>query len=105
MALETTLRDEVEPALELVLVLHRLRPADEHLPVHRLGRLHHLGQARVVDRHRAPAEELQALLADDARPHALAVRAQALVLRHEEVADGVVAGLRQREAELARIPP
>ena len=72
--------------------------------MHRLGRLHHLGQAAVVDRHRAPAEELQALLADDAHPHALAVRAQALVLRHEEVADGVVAGLGQLDARASRIP-
>ena len=54
---------------------------------------------RVVDRHRAPAQELQALLADDAHPHALAVRAQPLVLRHEEMADGVVAGLRQLDVE------
>ena len=93
------LADEIEAALELLLVLHRLRPADEELPVHRLHRLHHLGQAAVVDRHRAPAEELQALLADDAHPHALAVRAQTLVLRHEEMADGIVAGLGQLDAE------
>ena len=61
---------------------------------------HHLRQRRVVDRHRAPAEQLQALFLDDARPHALAVGAQALVARHEDVADGVAAGRRQREAEL-----
>ena len=35
-----------------------------------------------------------------ARPHALAVGAQALVARHEDVADGVAAGRRQVEAEL-----
>jgi hypothetical protein len=97
------LADEIEPALELLGVLHVLRPADEHLPVHRLHRLHHLGQAGVVDRHRAPAQELQALLADDAHPHALAVRAQALVARHEEVADRVMPGLRQLDFELAAL--
>jgi hypothetical protein len=31
------------------------------------------------------------------------VRAQTVVLRHEHVADGVVTGRRQREAELARL--
>ena len=97
------LADEIEPALELLLVLHCLRPADEELPVHRLHRLDHLGQAAVVDRHRAPAEELQPLLADDAHPHALAMRAQTLVLRHEEMADGIVAGLRQLDAERAAL--
>ena len=66
MRVRDDLADDVELALELVLVLDRLGPADEDLPVHRLHGLDHLGQARVVDRHRAPAQELQAFLADDA---------------------------------------
>ncbi len=93
------LADDVEPALELLLILHRLRPADEDLPVHGLGRLHHFRQRRVVDGHRAPAEELEPFLADDARPHAFAMRAQPLVLRHEELAHGIEPGLRQLDLE------
>ena len=97
------LADQVEPALELLAVSHALGAADEDLPVHRLHGLHHLRQAGVVHRHRAPAQELQALLADDAHPHALAMGAQALVLRHERVADGVVAGLGQLDLELGAL--
>ena len=93
------LADQIEPALEVLAVLHRLRPADEDLAVHGLHGAHHVGEAAVVDRHRAPAEELQALLPDDAHPHALAVRSQPLVLRQEQMPDGVVAGLRQIDAE------
>ena len=93
------LADEIEAPLELMLVLHRLGARDEELAMHRLGRLHHLRETAVVDRNGAPAEELQSLLADDAHPHALAVRAQALVLRHEEVANGVVAELGKLDAE------
>ena len=55
----------------------------------------------VVDRHAPPAEDLETLLAHDARPHALAMRAQALVPRHEHMADGVVARSRQREADFS----
>ena len=87
-------------ALEVFLIEDGRRAPDEHLPVHRLGGLHHLRQRRIVGRHRAPAKQLQALLFDDALPHALAVGAQALVARHEDVADGIAAGRRQREAEL-----
>src|SRR5262249_56756214 len=60
---------------------------------------HHGRQTAVVHRHRAPAKKLEPLLADDAHPHALAVGAQALVLRQEQVAAGVVAGLWQPEFE------
>jgi hypothetical protein len=97
------LADEVQAPLELLLILHCFRPADEKMPVHRLHRLDHLGKAAVVDRHRAPAEEFQPFLADDAHPHALAMRAQTLVLRHEEMADGIVAGLRQLDVERATL--
>src|SRR5262245_15052180 len=94
------LADAVEPALELLTVRHAVGPADENLPVHRLHGLHHLGKTRVVDRHRAPAQELQPFLTDDAHPHALAVGAQPLILRHEQVADGIPTGLGQLDLEL-----
>ena len=94
------LADQVELALEIVLARNRLRPADEDLPMHGLGRPHHVGQLGVGDRHRAPAQKFQALLADQPLPDALAVRAQPLVLRHEDMADRVVAGLRQLDVEL-----
>ena len=44
------------------------------------------------------AEEFETFLLEAARPDALAVCAQSFVLRHEDVADGVVARLRQLEA-------
>ncbi len=93
------LADHVELALELVLVGDGLRPADEDLPMHRLGVAHHVGQRRIVDRHGAIAEELEAFLADEARPDPLAMLAQPLVLRHEQMADGIVASLRQLDLE------
>ena len=75
------LADHVEATLELLLLLHRLRPADEDLPMHGLGRLHHFREAAVVHGHRTPAQKLEALLANDARPDALAVGPKPLVLR------------------------
>ncbi len=70
------------------------------LPVPGLRGLHQLGKTRVVDRHVAPAEELEAFLLEEALPGVLAMGGDALVARHEQVADGVVAGLGQSDAEL-----
>ena len=62
-----------------------------------LGRL---GEAGIVDRHLAPADEPLAFLGDhllDDRLHLLPHRR---VLGQEELPRGVVAGLRQADAEL-----
>ena len=66
--------------------------------MHRLGGANHFGETRVVDRHRAPAEKLQAFLFETARPYALAMGAKPLVAWHEDVTGSVLAGLRQFEA-------
>ena len=93
------LAQDVEPALEVVLVLDVGPAADEHLPVRRLGLDHRLPKAGIVGRHVAPAEQLQALGLDDALDHGLAIDALRAIPRHEHVADGVVAGLGQRDPE------
>ena len=94
------LADEVQAPLEILALADLLRTTDEDLPMYRLHRLCHLRQAGIVHRHRAPAQELQALLADDARPHTLAVRAQTFVLRHEHVTDGIASGHWKLDLEL-----
>ncbi len=91
--------DEIEFALELVLIADALRATDEQLAMQRLGRLDCRRQLGVVDRHGAPAEEVETFLADQACPDAFAVGAQPLVLRQEDVADGIVAELRYRDLQ------
>ena len=87
-------------ALEIVLIAKAERALDEHLTVDGLGRAHHVGKARIVDRHGPPAEKFQAFFLQAAFPNALAVTAQALVGRHEDMAHGIAAGIRQSNAEL-----
>ena len=94
------LAQDVEPALELGFGEFLLAAADEHLQVHRLGRLDRFAERRIVGRHLAPAEQRQAFardhlgidVADDLPPVGVA--------RHEQIADRVFARLRQLEAEL-----
>ena len=74
--------------------------ADEHLHVGRLGRLDGFAERGIVGRHVAPAEQRQLLGLDLVGDDALDDFAPGLFLRHEQRADRVVAGLRQREAEL-----
>ena len=58
------LAQDVEPALELGLPRFLLAAADEHLPVHRLGRLDQFAERRIVGRHVAPAEQRQPFARD-----------------------------------------
>ena len=93
------LAQDVEPALELVLGLDAGAAPDEHLHVERLGRLHRLAERGIVVRHLAPAEQRQAFLR-----HLLGVDVQNdlppfRIVRHEHIADRVVAGLRQMDVE------
>ncbi len=93
------LAQDVEPALEVDFAQLLLAEADENLHVLGLGRLDGFAERRVVGRHFAPAEQLQTLardhfgvdVADDLSPVGFA--------RHEQLADGVFARSRQREAE------
>ena len=94
------LAQDVEPALELGFGVFLLAETDEHLQVHRFGRLDRLAERRIVGRHLAPAEQRQPLardhlgidVADDLPP--------IMVARHEQIADRVFARLRQLDAEL-----
>ena len=93
------LAQNVELALELFLGAGDAAAADEHLHVRGFGRLHGDAERGIVGRHAAPAEQLHAfggnLIGDDA----LNDGAPGIVARHEQRANGVVAGLRQGEAE------
>ena len=93
------LAQDVEPALEIVLVLDVGPAADEHLPVGRLGLDHRGRQAGIVGRHVAPAEQLQPFGLDHARDDGFAIDALRAIARHEHVADGVMAGLGQLDVE------
>ena len=93
------LAQDVELALEARLVLDVTPAADEHLHVARLGLDHRLAEAGIVGRHVAPAENLQALGLGRALDHGLAIDALRLVPRHEHMADGVVTGLGQGDAQ------
>ena len=65
----------------------------------RLGLDHRRGEAGIVGRHVAPAEQLQPFGLDHARDHGFAIDALRVVARHEHVADGVMAGLGQLDPE------
>ena len=92
------LAQDIEPALEIVLVLHVWSAADEHLTVRRLGLDHGGRKTGIVERHVAPAEQLQSLGIDHAGDHGLAIDALRAVARQEHLADGVMAGLGQLDA-------
>ncbi len=93
------LAQDEEAPLEVVLGLDVVAAADEHLHVHRLGRQHRLTQRGVVARNLAPAEQHLALarrhVGIDVEDHFSPLR----VARQEGMADGVMAGLGQIDAE------
>ena len=95
------LADDVELALERVLV-HVVGPAgDEHLADDRLDLLGALGQAAVVGRHVAPAEQDLPLAGDRALDLLLAGHPRRRLLGQEHHADAVLADGRERQA----LPP
>ncbi len=89
----------VEPALELVLALDLLAAADEHLLVHRFGRLDGPAERRVVGRDVAPAEQRHALFLDILGVDVANDLPPVRVARHEQIADSIFAGFGQLEAE------
>ena len=92
------LADDVELALERVLV-HRRRPArDEDLADDRLDVLRPLGKPAVVRRHVAPAEQNLAFARHRALDLLLARHPGGRLLRQEHHADAVLADRGQREA-------
>ena len=92
------LADEVELALEILVAGARDRALDEDLPMSRFGRhdVRGLGERGVIDRHLAPAEHGAAFLRCRGLEQRLEMQTARLVLRHEDEADAVLAGLRQR---------
>ncbi len=99
--LRNRLAQDVEPALEILLVLDLLAAADEHLHVRGFGRLDGLAERAIVGRHVAPAEQYQSFVPDLVGDDALDDVAPCRFLRHEQRADGIFARLRQLEADLA----
>jgi hypothetical protein len=67
--------------------------------VHRLGRDHGLRKTGIVARDVAPAEKGEPLGLDHAFDDGLAIDALGLIARHEQMADAVMAGLGQGDAE------
>ncbi len=98
--LRDRLAQDIEPALEIILGLGRAVAADEHLHAGWLGRLDGFAERGIVGRHVAPAEQHQAFVLDLVGDDALDDFAPRRLLRHEQRADRVVAGLRQLEADL-----
>ena len=94
------LAQDVEPALEMIFVDRRARLADEDLHMHGLGRNDRLAKRRIVGRHVAPAEDLQAFLLGHVLVDLADGVAPRLVARQEQVADAVFSGRGQLEAEL-----
>ncbi len=101
--LRDRLAQDVELALEFVVGLDRAVAADEHLHVRGLGRLDGFAERGIVGRHVAPAEQHQSFVLDLVGDDALDDLAPGRLLRHEQRADGVVARLRQLEADLGRL--
>ena len=95
------LAQDVEAPLEAVLVDLVGAAADEHLHVHRLDVGYQRRQPGVVHRHGAPAEQHVPLGLDRRRDDLLAVGAQRVLARHEYHRHGVLARLRQLEAQPA----
>ena len=69
----------------------------------RFGWLHRFPERRIVSRHVAPAEDLHALARGNGGIGVRDVPAPCLIVRHEQHADGIVAGRRQFEAKLGRL--
>ena len=103
MAAGDRLAQDVEPALELVLRQFLFALADEHLHVHRLGRLDRFTECRIVGRHGAPAEQRQPLARDHLGVDVTDDLPPVLLARHEQLADRVLPRLRQCESELGRL--
>ncbi len=75
-------------------------PRDENLPMERLGWQHAFAEIGIVDRHVAPAQNLLALGADRVLDDLHRARTRLVLAREEILAHCIMAGLRQREAEL-----
>jgi hypothetical protein len=91
------LADNVEFAFESHVVFQRAAPGDEDLADKRLGRFGGGAQRGIVGGDRAPADDFQAFLFDDFLKCPFASLAFGRVLRQENEAGAVLAGLGQLE--------
>ncbi len=101
--LRNRLANDVKPAFEVIFAFYMRATADEHLHVGRLRRLDGFAERGIVGRHIAPAQQRQLFGLDLVGDDALDDFAPGLFPRHEKRADRVVAGLRQRKAEVLRL--
>jgi len=95
------LADDVELALERVLVHVPRSAGDEHLADHRLDFLRALRKARIAGRHVAPAEQHLSFRGNRALDLLLARHPRCRLLRQEHHADAVLPDRGQRDAQLA----
>jgi hypothetical protein len=95
------LAQDVEAALELVLCKLLFPLSNENLHVEGFSRLHGVAKCRIVDRHvAAPAEDRQTFVGCDLLENLAHLLTALGVARHEQHADAVFAGRRQRDAEI-----
>ena len=99
-AVRDHLAQDEQLALEGLFVGDGGAPADEHLALRRLDRLDALAEVGIVDRDVAPADQVAGFGGDRFGDDRLGALARLGVARHEELADGVVSGRGQGEAEL-----
>ena len=98
------LAQDVQLALEVVLAELLFPLSNEHLHVDGFGRRHRDAERRIVGRDiGAPAKQLEAFLRGDLFEGLAHHLAPLGVARHEQHADAVLAGLRQRDAERLRL--
>lgn len=97
-AVGENLADQEQLALEVMIGRGIAAGADEDLNMVRFGggNIRRLRQRGIIDRHVAEAEELLPLFADDVDDDLLVMLDAGRIAWHEDVADRVFAGLRQR---------
>ena len=93
-----------QASLELVLGAAGHGPADDHLLDHRLAGDGGGSQGRVVGGHLAPAQQVEPQLVQGPPEDVLGAHVGLRVPGEEALADGVVAGLRQRDPEPRALP-
>ncbi len=99
------LADDVELALERLVVGDAGAAADDHLAVAGFGGddLGRLAERGIVGRHVAPAEHGLAFVLDDLFDHFFHLDPQVAILRHEDEGHGIGAGRRQGDALLGHL--
>lgn len=99
-AVGNDLAQHEQAALELIVGFQHRVAADKDLNMERFGRgdIRSLRQRRVVDRHFTEADELLAFGSDHFLDDFFGMGAQLGVARHEQIANAVVARLRQVDA-------